>query len=216
MGVFSPRARGCSSFFFCSSAFLLVFPACAGMFLARVLRPGQMLCFPRVRGDVPFWQMDARWEDQFSPRARGCSSVHLAQGPLEVVFPACAGMFRRKPRSRCWPCGFPRVRGDVPDTNIDLRFPRKFSPRARGCSRGFRTLKRTHGVFPACAGMFRRGGVCFITWTGFPRVRGDVPSFHLAADQATRFSPRARGCSQHPRRRPIKSQVFPACAGMFR
>ena len=49
----------------------------------------------------------------------------------------------------------------------------------------------------------------------FPRVRGDVPSFHLAADQATRFSPRARGCSLFALSLLISGIVFPACAGMF-
>ena len=50
----------------------------------------------------------------------------------------------------------------------------------------------------------------------FPRVRGDVPSFHLAADQATRFSPRARGCSGVKGTMAGTAMVFPACAGMFR
>ena len=49
----------------------------------------------------------------------------------------------------------------------------------------------------------------------FPRVRGDVPSFHLAADQATRFSPRARGCSGVKGTMAGTAMVFPACAGMF-
>ena len=50
----------------------------------------------------------------------------------------------------------------------------------------------------------------------FPRVRGDVPTFH--PDDYTRkpFSPRARGCSEGDHGRIFAGHVFPACAGMFR
>ena len=51
--VFSPRARGCSLCLRSHDAPLLVFPACAGMFLKAVCIERTPHGFPRVRGDVP-------------------------------------------------------------------------------------------------------------------------------------------------------------------
>ena len=50
----------------------------------------------------------------------------------------------------------------------------------------------------------------------FPRVRGDVPTGNIRHTYLGGFSPRARGCSGFPRKESSESQVFPACAGMFR
>ena len=50
---FSPRARGCSLFFLVCVERVIVFPACAGMFLDLMERKMAILGFPRVRGDVP-------------------------------------------------------------------------------------------------------------------------------------------------------------------
>ena len=93
---FSPRARGCSA----ERSYLPrptpVFPACAGMFLAVCICLGDARRFPRVRGDVPGTACSGQDCIKFSPRARGCSawSQDIERPPL--VFPACAGMFRRR------------------------------------------------------------------------------------------------------------------------
>ena len=91
----------------------------------------------------------------------------------------------------------------------------KFSPRARGCSWGASRAPGVRGVFPACAGMFRR----LMRWPPshqrFPRVRGDVPSTGLRVFSRIPFSPRARGCSLCAINRVMTPPVFPACAGMF-
>ena len=111
---FSPRARGCSHQNKNSAGGVLVFPACAGMFLGvRVSRVWRW-SFPRVRGDVPIPPQCCPPWPQFSPRARGCSEYifSLAAGPQ--VFPACAGMFLTYTDSRWSERRFPRVRGDVP------------------------------------------------------------------------------------------------------
>ena len=52
---FFPRARGCSADAARLSRAVLVFPACAGMFLRIVLFLIGIRGFPRVRGDVPAW-----------------------------------------------------------------------------------------------------------------------------------------------------------------
>ena len=51
--VFSPRARGCSGVAATSRGVVVVFPACAGMFLLRWILDQLVGRFPRVRGDVP-------------------------------------------------------------------------------------------------------------------------------------------------------------------
>ena len=54
-GEFSPRARGCSELIAHTEYSYYVFPACAGMFRRSHSINGCKYCFPRVRGDVPFW-----------------------------------------------------------------------------------------------------------------------------------------------------------------
>ena len=113
--TFSPRARGCSVL---ASAQLFrkgVFPACAGMFRAAHVGPYRHRCFPRVRGDVPSKHHHIFHVFEFSPRARGCSVLHVVGLGEELVFPACAGMFRSMRWLPLVSLSFPRVRGDVPN-----------------------------------------------------------------------------------------------------
>ena len=51
---------------------------------------------------------------------------------------------------------------------------------------------------------------------GFPRARGDVPSYGGDAMLGIAFSPRTRGCSADLPLGPSTLTVFPAHAGMFR
>ena len=70
-----------------------------------------------------------------------------------------------------------------------------FSPRARGCSDIDFLRDEMQDVFPACAGMFLAFELHILQGQGFPRVRGDVPSYSTFTDRDSLFSPRARGCS---------------------
>ena len=194
--MFSPRARGCSGHYSEAGRPLMVFPACAGMFRGVQLAVGVARCFPRVRGDVPLIGPLLDLVVEFSPRARGCSEDDQMLLTMVDVFPACAGMFPRKPKDTNQPNRFPRVRGDVP--NI---WP--------GC-----TL--VYPVFPACAGMFRKPRCFLFDRAGFPRVRGDVPVPAATIRGPNWFSPRARGCSSGGTNGVQIGGVFPACAGMFR
>ena len=112
--LFSPRARGCSAIRDLITAAQTVFPACAGMFPFLRTATRQHISFPRVRGDVPCSCFRHRTEDQFSPRARGCSLMDATLRAINVVFPACAGMFRKRKANTVTAACFPRVRGDVP------------------------------------------------------------------------------------------------------
>ena len=134
---FSPRARGCSDLFVGLIEKIKVFPACAGMFRGVQLAVGVARCFPRVRGDVPLIGPLLDLVVEFSPRARGCSEDDQMLLTMVDVFPACAGMFPRKPKDTNQPNRFPRVRGDVPVTVMIKAWGLGFSPRARGCSGPF-------------------------------------------------------------------------------
>ena len=214
--LFSPRARGCSGRRKYPSARIVVFPACAGMFLASTAPSEPVDGFPRVRGDVPSRPARSPACLAFSPRARGCSSALNPENRPHSVFPACAGMFPPQKNAPRPPRSFPRVRGDVPRLVWVGVHHRGFSPRARGCSRFILPTILQGTVFPACAGMFLGAVTGSTAEQCFPRVRGDVPIELLGAGCERPFSPRARGCSSKytPCGRPWT--VFPACAGMFR
>ena len=151
--------------------------------------------FPRVRGDVPHKSYPTVMHSWFSPRARGCSIWIKRNGQKLPVFPACAGMFRTLLGVYPAPNRFPRVRGDVPRPWGPHRSRARFSPRARGCSRGFYRSLWLESVFPACAGMFRARHGKPPRRGSFPRVRGDVPGIKWGWENIIK--------------------VFPACAGMF-
>ena len=151
--------------------------------------------FPRVRGDVPAIGDYPEPVYEFSPRARGCSSLHIPASSHLEVFPACAGMFLKPHTRHPRPQSFPRVRGDVPAQTGKLLVMLV--------------------VFPACAGMFLDTKYEVTIGHGFPRVRGDVPLDSWDTADSTGFSPRARGCSGGVPHLCHIIEVFPACAGMF-
>ena len=152
---FSPRARGCSQAFKLRSRWRLVFPACAGMFLAFDTSALVSIRFPRVRGDVPRLSNFAVDGDLFSPRARGCSPTPTVGVVPIIVFPACAGMFLCHLARNTGSVRFPRVRGDVPKRRAARVREYSFSPRTRGCSGNTQGCGCWCRVFPAHAGMFR-------------------------------------------------------------
>ena len=133
--VFSPHARGCSRLRVRRQLRHHVFPACAGMFLLVACLVSYYDCFPRMRGDVPGSTLHPGRGHLFSPHARGCSDPAVIRLPREIVFPACAGMFRKIHAHPYLRPGFPRMRGDVPSGGRLGGIGMGFSPHARGCSR---------------------------------------------------------------------------------
>ena len=153
--LFSPHTRGCSYIIGVDVSPHLVFPAYAGMFLIRCLAAATAVGFPRIRGDVPYLGKTPGPRTRFSPHTRGCSGCCTDSGGLIIVFPAYAGMFRTTCGTHWTPCGFPRIRGDVPFVKGTPGAIFWFSPHTRGCSGGHRVDHGTVSVFPAYAGMFR-------------------------------------------------------------
>ena len=151
---FSPRTRGCSSLTDQLKPQDYVFPAYAGMFLSISRLAIVPFRFPRVRGDVPAKYRTGYECGRFSPRTRGCSFDRRFGGGYKLVFPAYAGMFLKGVRLRDKNRRFPRVRGDVPQSDSNFLPPRVFSPRTRGCSAAGYGGAVRYIVFPAYAGMF--------------------------------------------------------------
>ena len=111
---------------------------------------------------------------------------------------------------------FPRIRGDVPKVvERDIRVV-MFSPHTRGCSGGAAMTITIPDVFPAYAGMFRSATRDIYPVTGFPRIRGDVPTMLSWRKPNLGFSPHTRGCSAIGHAISAENTVFPAYAGMFR
>ena len=71
-----------------------------------------------------------------------------------MVFPAHAGMFLSESQMIVFIGGFPRARGDVPQSPSSSSHRIRFSPRTRGCSDEIDRGRELVEVFPACAGMF--------------------------------------------------------------
>ena len=131
---FSPRERGCSSHHPHYSHAAYVFPARAGMFRLQSPKAKQDSCFPRASGDVPRHHSRRMPQTWFSPRERGCSLRSPTGNHQPFVFPARAGMFRKRSAlARRLAC-FPRASGDVPNMVNEALTVTLFSPRERGCS----------------------------------------------------------------------------------
>ena len=152
-------------------------------------------CFPRMRGDVPRFELIVGRVSPFSPHARGCSAPDHKTNHKQY--------------------SFPRMRGDVPLNVLGFQILIPFSPHARGCSQNQLHRIQQTSVFPACAGMFLIRVITGNINNRFPRMRGDVPPAEVDVRRAPRFSPHARGCSHGFPHWHGDTEVFPACAGMF-
>ena len=181
------------------------------MFLAPVGAIPEAFSFPRASGDVPMnLRLSAR-NIRFSPRERGCSSFCSTMGQGPAVFPARAGMFRRRRLQHPRHLRFsPRERGCSPALPVLVTvrsvFPARagmfrhqiarwcraawFSPRERGCSLVAHNHRRRLHVFPARAGMFRSASASPKAMWRFPRASGDVP------EEKVRTPPRIEGLSR--------------------
>lgn len=88
-----PHTRGCS----CRSArdclSVLLFPACAGVFLNRAVAGASQRSLPRIRGGVPNCERTTNIFGYSSPRARGCFRDAEEIAHAFVLFPAGVGVF---------------------------------------------------------------------------------------------------------------------------
>ena len=171
---------------------------------------------PRACGDGPALGRRAPPRMGCSPRMRGWTGCRRAAKLNDGVFPAHAGMDRRIAVHRWSKPRVPRACGDGPLTRASALELATCSPRMRGWT-GYRANgDQSDAVFPAHAGMDRRGSCWRMRMTGVPRACGDGPYSAAASTDKTKCSPRMRGWTAVGRRAKPAREVFPAHAGMDR
>ncbi len=211
---FSPHTRGWTDRVPVALDPRTVFPAHAGM--DRCRRAGRRVrhCFPRTRGDGPFFEAANENARTFSPHTRGWTDTG-GRAVFECrVFPAHAGMDRvHFGFAWCQKC-FPRTRGDGPATERTTLSCPEFSPHTRGWTGPLGVPILTPPVFPAHAGMDRYQRAQTLRRGSFPRTRGDGPTDSRRSASSIRFSPHTRGWTAHGERLARWASVFPAHAGM--
>ena len=110
--VFSPRARGLAGKPATDDQGHGVFPACAGVGLGQRQVPGNYQRFPRMRGGWPSRNKSSVAARTFSPRTRGLAVESTLHAWIAFVFPAHAGVGRRRHRSLPDGTSFPHRHGE--------------------------------------------------------------------------------------------------------
>ncbi len=90
--MFTPHARGSTSYGDSRNVNGLVYPACAGI---DPLEDENDACYtrlPRMRGDRPPLYVYCIRQRKFTPHARGSTSIRIPIFPSLLVYPACAGI----------------------------------------------------------------------------------------------------------------------------
>ncbi len=135
----SPHARGCFHIGVISRGLVLVFPACAGVFLCLPYYSQQEYGLPRMRGGVSESDIGTLEGVVSSPHARGCFSMATTVSQPTTVFPACAGVFPMDKRRSVLKSSLPRMRGGVSSPSSPPSAILWSSPHARGCFYGKQT-----------------------------------------------------------------------------
>ena len=97
----SPHTRGWTAMAAATAGAVLVFPAYAGMDRPSPFRTMHPTSVPRIRGDGPLPSLSGEAASKCSPHTRGWTARVGLQEGTDSVFPAYAGMDRRK-SLRCW------------------------------------------------------------------------------------------------------------------
>ena len=167
-----------------------------------------------MRGDRPIRQKANTGRAAFTPHARGSTVSYIGKNRSQGVYPACAGIdLQREPRAQQG-AGLPRMRGDRPLYNLNLRSSIRFTPHARGSTVAARPSMGKTAVYPACAGIdpIRRRPD---EWpVGLPRMRGDRPPYWTEEEVQLMFTPHARGSTYQQGVPSVPLCVYPACAGI--
>ncbi len=171
----TPHARGSTFDQFEALRCSRVYPACAGIHLAQMPNSLAIIGLPRMRGDPPLRLCLQPCSVASTPHARGSTFQRLMSLPDEPVYPACAGIHRRRGGARILPRRLPRMRGDPPGVTPGFVALLRSTPHARGSTLQCLSAPPVVSVYPACAGIHhstaahRQGTPCL------PRMRGDPP-----------------------------------------
>ena len=170
--------------------------------------------FPRARGDRPGALFLEALGRRVSPRPRGSTVPAIRPARSSNGFPAPAGI---DPWSGEWPSsklGFPRARGDRPESGTLRIAGAPVSPRPRGSTLEEVGVEERPAGFPAPAGIDRGPIPVGHVELGFPRARGDRPHESVFCPIGTTVSPRPRGSTLFDVRDGDGTQGFPAPAGI--
>ena len=151
--LFPPQARGWTPGGGPPRAEKAVSPAGAGMDRGDGFPPALSPGFPRRRGDGPKKAARKKAARKFPPQARGWTSSIHDRNDRDSVSPAGAGMDPPRTTTRPPGAGFPRRRGDGPQTGCGAEPASRFPPQARGWTLDRRLREQDHPVSPAGAGM---------------------------------------------------------------
>ncbi len=142
----APEHRGCRG----------VFPAYAGMDRSVMNKTPRVGGVPRLRGDGPTPTSWVVAGVACSPPTRGWTEARAKAEDVGSVFPAYAGMDRKKTLSKIPGLRVPRLRGDGPCARLGRRAALWCSPPTRGWT-AIRDIRDSAAwVFPAYAGMDHR------------------------------------------------------------
>ena len=130
--AFTPHARGSTFDPTVVKSLIVVYPACAGIVLDRLVSAVTSAGLPRMRGDRPHLIRKTKIAIWFTPHARGSTGlIHMLES-LAKVYPACAGIDRLLHLHREGEKGLPRMRGDRPLFWFHCHCNITFTPHARG------------------------------------------------------------------------------------
>jgi len=93
---FTPHARGSTGIPYPWKNKFSVYPACAGIDPSAQKSDSILISLPRMRGDRPIPERVYLWLPEFTPHARGSTSVGYCQSGTYTVYPACAGIDHRR------------------------------------------------------------------------------------------------------------------------
>ncbi len=213
---FTPHARGSTEITAVDNNRRFVYPACAGIDLARRVNFGIRGSLPRMRGDRPWPWLPSRAWRWFTPHARGSTSKMDEKSYCCEVYPACAGIDLSLYSSILKPPCLPRMRGDRPLRRELVHGQVKFTPHARGSTHQRSRVGNVCRVYPACAGIDPATASIVVPSIRLPRMRGDRPRLLALISHGQMFTPHARGSTCAVLVARSLAPVYPACAGIDR
>ena len=178
----TPHARGSTRELRDLIGSFVVYPACAGIHLFRVLSYHILVCLPRMRGDPPLSAIIFETTERSTPHARGSTSHRFGCRISFLVYPACAGIHLSMPALALFTTRLPRMRGDPPVSLVLNRMWIVSTPHARGSTSGEGDRTGSDRVYPACAGIHPSYDYGWSIIAGLPRMRGDPPLCGLFVD----------------------------------
>ena len=210
----SPPTRGWTCSLPCQLRSPLGFPAHAGMDPCAISASHRSSGFPRPRGDGPASHLFRLDHLTVSPPTRGWTPHPTPGTDRGGGFPAHAGMDLRRGGRKMPVGGFPRPRGDGPDSDTGPSPRAWVSPPTRGWTGlGLRQRCAVRG-FPAHAGMDPMLMTRAMRSAGFPRPRGDGPTLSSYRRYRAVVSPPTRGWTRRHGKQRSYTDGFPAHAGM--